>query len=63
MEQENPLAGQKNYIHNSKGELFAKKTLSTSKILKSIVYATCTGMQKIFQKRITQQGIVEEDLL
>ena len=22
-----------------------------------------TGMQKIFQKRITQQGIVEEDLL
>ena len=41
MEQENQLAGQKNYHHNSRSEV-KKKILFISKILKSLVNAPCS---------------------
>ena len=57
MEQENQLAGQKNYHHNSREELFEvkKKTLSTSKILKSPVDAP--GSTRTIRRHLNNEKI------
>ena len=55
MEQENRLAGQKNYHHNSREELFVKKKILKS--LMDVLYSTRTIRRHLNNEKIKQNKI------